>query len=147
MRIFAFLLVASLVICSCGKDQEVEDQALIEDYVANSSKTFDVTPEGIYYSLDGQGTSVEMPNINSVVKVDYTGYFLDGEQFDSNLPGDPIEFGLTQVIEGWGLGLQLFQRGESGTLVIPSRYAYGSSGRGSIPGNSVLVFDIKLYDF
>lgn len=147
MRLLVLLFVSSLIICSCGKDQAVEDQELIEAYVAESNLTFQSTPEGIYYSLDGMGSGDEMPNILSTVKVDYTGYFLDGEVFDSNLPGAPIEFGLNQVIEGWGLGLQLYKKGESGTLVIPSSLAYGSSGRGSIPGNTVLVFDIKLYDF
>jgi FKBP-type peptidyl-prolyl cis-trans isomerase len=31
-------------------------------------------------------------------------------------------------------------------LFIPSSYAYGSSGSGSIPGNTPIAFDIELVD-
>jgi FKBP-type peptidyl-prolyl cis-trans isomerase FkpA len=76
----------------------------------------------------------------------YKGYRLDGKVFDQSVNG--ISFGLTQVITGWTLGLQKFKKGAVGKLIIPSPFAYGTSGAGAdIPANTPLVFDIELVDF
>ncbi|MFT5300950.1 MAG: FKBP-type peptidyl-prolyl cis-trans isomerase FkpA [Mariniblastus sp.] len=37
-----------------------------------------------------------------------------------------------------------FATGGIGKLLIPSHLGYGSSGFSSIPGNTVLLFDIEL---
>jgi FKBP-type peptidyl-prolyl cis-trans isomerase len=44
------------------------------------------------------------------------------------------------------LGIPKFKEGGNGTLLIPSALGYGSTGTGSIPGNTVLVFDVELID-
>ncbi|MEL6669546.1 MAG: FKBP-type peptidyl-prolyl cis-trans isomerase, partial [Bacteroidota bacterium] len=41
-------------------------------------------------------------------------------------------------------GLTLLQEGGRGTLLIPSVLGYGPRDMGSIPPNSVLVFDVEL---
>ncbi|MCL4106398.1 UNVERIFIED_CONTAM: hypothetical protein GTU68_003559 [Idotea baltica] len=59
----------------------------------------------------------------------------------------PIVFSLNQVIRGWQLGIPYFSVGGSGKLIIPSELGYGSNSPSpDIPKNSVLVFDIWLYD-
>lgn len=145
MRLLSILLLMAFMVSSCGKDQIEEDREIILNYIAENNLDMQETTEGIFYSLDGQGSG-NTPSINSKVKVYYKGYFLDGTVFDQSTD-NTVEFFLTQVIQGWGIGLQLFKRGESGTLLIPSQYAYGSAGRGSIPSNTVLAFDITLVDF
>ena len=57
-----------------------------------------------------------------------------------------ITFPLSGVIQGWQEGIPLFKEGGSGILLIPSALGYGSQSVGSIPANSVLIFDINLID-
>ena len=61
--------------------------------------------------------------------------------------GDPVTFGLDQVIRGWTEGVPGMKVGGMRRLVIPSEMAYGSVRAASnIPPNSDLVFDIELVD-
>ena len=55
-----------------------------------------------------------------------------------------ITFGLNQVIQGWTEGITYFREGGNGILLVPYQLGYGEAGRGSIPGGSVLIFDIRL---
>lgn len=89
-----------------------------------------------------------------LVTVHYTGWLYSttaagnkGTQFDSSRDrNQPFSFplGTGQVIRGWDQGLLGMRVGGVRTLMIPSSLAYGSAGRGSIPPNSALVFDIEL---
>ena len=75
----------------------------------------------------------------------YHGTLIDGTVFDSSVDrGQPLDFGLNQVIRGWTEGLQLMVEGEKVRLFIPSKLAYGKRAAGSIPGGSVLIFDVEL---
>lgn len=98
------------------------------------------TPSGLNYIIHNPGTA-PFPTESSDVTVNYKGYFLNGEVFDS---GEGITFPLNGVIRGWIEGIQLIGTGGSITLLIPSNLAYGPSGRGSIPGNTNLAFDVDL---
>jgi len=71
---------------------------------------------------------------------------IDGTVFDSSVQrGEPIQFGVNQVIPGWTEGLQLMKEGAKYTLTIPSELGYGARGAGGvIPPNSILVFDVEL---
>lgn len=82
------------------------------------------------------------------VSVLYTGKLQDGTVFDSTTQrGDePIEFvlGRGMVIKGWDEGIKGMQIGEKRLLVIPPAIAYGPEGRGPIPPNATLTFDVEL---
>ena len=92
-----------------------------------------------------QGTGSK-PALTDVVEVHYSGKLLDGTEFDSSMGGDPVTFGLDQVIEGWTEALMLMPVGSKYRVWIPSDLAYGQSGTGPIPGGSVLDFEIELLD-
>ena len=78
----------------------------------------------------------------------YKGYFLNETVFDSNLaPKLPIEFTLNTLIQGWQIGFQKFKAGGKGKIIVPSVYGYGTQGSGSIPPNTILVFDVELVSF
>jgi peptidylprolyl isomerase len=79
------------------------------------------------------------------VEVQYVGLLTDGTQFDASWDnGAAIEFGLDQVITGWGEGLIGMKEGGRRVLVIPAEKGYGATGQGSIPPNATLVFVVDL---
>ena len=82
------------------------------------------------------------------VSILYAGRLADGTEFDSSAKhgNEPIELvlGKHMVIQGWEDGLQGMQVGEKRQLVIPPDLAYGKDGRGPIPPNATLTFDVEL---
>jgi FKBP-type peptidyl-prolyl cis-trans isomerase len=107
-------------------------------------------PSGLKYEVLVEGEEGGKPKMFDLVRVHYVGTLAsDGMQFDSSRDrGEPAEFRLGQVIEGWNEGLQLMTKGARFKFTIPSDLAYGAAGRPpKIPGGATLVFDIELLDF
>lgn len=94
--------------------------------------------------VEGDGAEVTE---GSTVRVDYVGYSCStGEVFDSSYArGEPAEFPLDGVIEGWSQGLLGMAEGGKRLLVIPSDLGYGPAGSPpSIAGNETLVFVVEV---
>lgn len=93
-----------------------------------------------------EGTGEVVPE-GARITAHYTGALCkDGTIFQSSHDfGEPITFGLAQVIQGWTKGVPGMKVGGIRRLVIPSDMAYGSvRAAANIPPNSDLVFDIEL---
>ncbi len=85
------------------------------------------------------------PTVSDRVTVHYEGRLINGDVFDSSIQrGEPIAFGLNQVIAGWTEGLQHMAVGDKARLFIPSEHGYGNRKAGSIPAGSVLIFEVEL---
>ena len=99
----------------------------------------------LYYQDLIVGTGVTAASGKSL-SVNYTGWLVDGTQFDTSIGKAPISFtlGVGTVIPGWDLGLLGMRVGGKRRLVIGSDLAYGSGGFGVIRPNSTLVFDVQL---
>lgn len=82
----------------------------------------------------------------STVTVHYSGWLEDGTLFDSSVGGEPISFQLSGLIAGWQEGIPGMKAGGKRRLIVPSDLGYGETGRGQIPPNATLVFDIELLD-
>lgn len=120
-------------------------QTTIDQYISDNNLTASETPEGLFYVLNEPGGAAK-PNIESSIEINYVGKFIDGEIFDQS--GDnPANFPLSNLIRGWQIGIPLMGRGGDGVFIIPPQLGYGEDGRATIPGNSVLIFDIELLDF
>jgi peptidylprolyl isomerase len=102
------------------------------------------TPTNLASKVLQPGTGTRHPRPNSRVLVHYTGWTTDGKMFDSSVArGEPIAFGLDEVIAGWTEGVQMMVEGEKRRFWIPARLAY--EGQPSKP-QGMLVFDIELVD-
>ena len=93
---------------------------------------------------EGKGETVQP---GATIEAHYTGALCkNGIIFQSSHDfGNPISFGLNQVISGWTQGVPGMKIGGMRRLIIPAELAYGeASPAPNIPANSDLVFDIEL---
>jgi FKBP-type peptidyl-prolyl cis-trans isomerase FklB len=105
-----------------------------------------VTESGLQYEVIEEGTGAA-PNVESVVSVHYEGRFANGDVFDSSYErGEPAQFQVKGVIPGWTEALLLMKQGAKHRLWIPGGLAYGPQGRGEIPPDTMLIFDVELLD-
>ena len=150
------LLAILIVACNPAKKYEEEEKSLIEDYVANNNITASPDANGIYIITEIPGTG-ELIQEGDSVGVWYTGTFLSGKQFDSNVEATtPYRFrvGSPYLTEGWSLALVRMKLGTKATVLLPSKVAYGSMGFGRydqygyyytlIPGYTPLLFEIEV---
>ncbi len=124
-----------------------EQKAAGEKFLEENKKRegVKVTPSGLQYEVI-EGTLGQKPKATDTVKVHYEGTLIDGTVFDSSYKrGEPISFGLNQVIAGWTEGVQLMSVGSKYKLYIPYNLGYGAQGAGgSIPPYSALIFTVEL---
>jgi FKBP-type peptidyl-prolyl cis-trans isomerase FkpA len=146
IRLSGFFILLAIVFTSCKKSEHrlKKDKKIIEQYLKDHNLTAQMTDEGLYYIIQNPGTGAQ-PTASSSVKVAYKGYYTNGQAFDASYVAG-VEFSLANVIEGWQIGIPKFKKGGNGILLIPSGLAYGPKGKGDIPGNTVLIFDITLID-
>jgi peptidylprolyl isomerase len=148
----AFLLLT--VACSggsggCGAVSEVQvgggaanDATKAPPDVAAPPADATRTPSGLASKVLTPGTGTRHPRPDSRVRVHYTGWTTAGEMFDSSVTsGQPVAFGLNEVIPGWTEGVQMMVEGEKRRFWIPAKLAY--EGTPDRP-QGTLVFDIEL---
>ncbi|TKV69431.1 FKBP-type peptidyl-prolyl cis-trans isomerase [Marinobacter panjinensis] len=125
------------------KNREAGEEFLAENAERDGVET---TDSGLQYEILEEGNG-EKPGADDRVKVHYTGELISGEVFDSSRErGEPVTFGLNQVIPGWTEGLQLMSEGSRAKLYIPADLAYGPGGNQRIGPNETLVFDVELLE-
>ncbi len=115
---------------------------LVENGKRTGVKT---TASGLQYEVIKEGTGV-MPKATDKVTVHYHGTLLNGKVFDSSVErGQPIDFPVNGVIQGWQEGLQLMKEGAKWKFFIPSELAYGERGAGGDIGPyEALIFEVEL---
>lgn len=136
---------------SCKKELSPEEQLqndldLIKKYLTDNNLTASSTNSGLHYIITKEGTGAN-PDANSTVTVKYKGYLLDGTVFDETSGTSTATFPLSNLIQGWQEGIPLLKKDGKGTFLIPSYLGYGSAPVGTIPANSVLIFEIELVKF
>lgn len=118
-----------------------------EEFLAKNKTKAGVktTASGLQYEVIKEGNGA-MPTATDKVKVHYHGTTISGDVFDSSVDrGEPIEFGLNQVIKGWTEGVQLMKVGSKYKFYIHPSMAYGAqSPSPKIPAQSMLIFEVEL---
>ena len=118
----------------------------MENYVKQDGVK--VTPEGIAYKVLKVGTGAS-PKAEDAVKVHYAGRLIDGTEFDSSVKrGEPAEFAIQEVIDGWKIVLPQMKIGDKWEVVIPYDLAYKLEGQphGPVPikPGDTLIFEMEL---
>jgi peptidyl-prolyl cis-trans isomerase A (cyclophilin A) len=139
-----------------------ETLPLITDY-KNKAKTL-ASGLMMHYIIKGNGTK---PVLGQSVKVQYEGYFIDGQLFDSSRKDLEEKYGMfnprkeqggyygpmtmqigpdVSMIAGFKEGVANMRVGDKAYLYIPSHLAYGENGRGNIKPNTDLIFIIEMIE-
>ena len=141
-------ILLTIIFSTCTSDDVVTDVEqlaidveIIDNYLSDNGIDAITDESGLRYVIHEEGEGIS-PEILDDVHVRYVGMLLgEADSFDSS---DSISFPLNRLIEGWRIGFQLLQEGDSATLYIPSGLGYGSTGQGPIPPDANLEFIVKL---
>jgi FKBP-type peptidyl-prolyl cis-trans isomerase len=122
-----------------------EGNAFLEKNKARQGVT--TTLSGLQYEIITAGTGPK-PVATDQVRVHYHGTLIDGKVFDSSVDrGEPVVFGVNQVIPGWTEALQLMPVGSKWKIYLPSNIAYGDRAPGGDIGpNAALIFEVELLE-
>ena len=145
------LLAVVVVAASClggdpfvPKIEEVYFDPSLNVNLAASTKT----ASGLYYRDLTVGTGAQVDTTpGDSVGVRYTGWLRNAEQFDSNVSAPtPLRFktGSGGVIAGFDEGVRGMRVNGRRQIIIPPNLGYRAPGSGSIPPQSILVFEITL---
>ena len=151
-KVILFSLLALSMMSSCKKKEvctenttkapDAEVTILRNHLTANSIFTKE-DPRGFFYVVTDSVYGAK-PTTCDNVRIAYKGTLLNGSVFDQS---NSATFTLSNLIAGWQQALPLIGIGGSITIYVPPTLAYGSTGSGSIPGNSNLIFEIDLLGF
>jgi FKBP-type peptidyl-prolyl cis-trans isomerase len=123
------------------EEQLKADTTTIGAFLRTNNVNALVDVSGVRFVIDSVTTGFP-PKNTSTVKFKYVGRFLTGSTFDQGTATGEI----SNFIDGFQIGLSLIPEGGKGRFYIPSGYAYGTSGTGSIPPNSNIMFEVELLD-
>lgn len=150
MRRLLLLLACALplVAAGCGSDSPVavEDTRFAPELGVDLS-AMTRTSSGLYYRDITVGTGA-LAEPGKMVTMYYQGWLPSGTRFDARVPPQqplaPFVLGSGPVIQGWHEGIAGMRVGGKRQLVIPPSLGYGAEGRGPIPPNAVMVFEVEL---
>ena len=133
------------------------------EFAAQKEKA-ETADSGLKYLMIKEGDG-EKPKVGKTALVEYTGYFEDGNVFDTSSLEIAEKFGNVNpakrdrgmyqpapmpispdatIIPGFKEGLMMLKVGDKVRLFIPSYLAYGEAGYGPIAPNTDLVFDLEM---
>ena len=143
--IFPILLIG-ILFANCGKDNEISgtEQEIIEQYIASNNLNTQMTSSGLLYVIEEEGTG-NQPTGDQAIVLNIKEYLLNGDLiFDSE--NTPFVSELSGLFTGLRESVGLLKKGGKGTFIIPSNLAFGSSGSGSIPPNTPILFELELVE-
>lgn len=121
---------------------EEEGNAFLEKNKQNPNVI--LLENGLQYEVLIAGTG-EIPKVTDAVEVEYEGYLLSYQVFDSTKDVGAQVFNIREMILGWQEVLTKMQEGSRWKVYIPPHLAYGENGAPPmILPNATLVFIIEL---
>lgn len=145
--IFAVAIAGCIIpgVLNAQKSKGKKDKAQNEKSRLGKEVT---TASGLKYVITHEGDGKQaMPG--DLVSVHYTGRLTNDTVFDSSMKrGQPFKFelGAGRVIKGWDEGIAYLKVGDKATFSIPPELGYGAKEVGTLPANSILIFDVELLE-
>lgn len=149
-------LVVVICVTGCSKKKEVLDPCTydpcatvapateiqsVQTYLTSKGLTATQHCSGVFYIIDAPGSGAA-PNVCSYINTNYVGRLTNGNGFDSGMFRAPIQLG--GLIRGWANTLPLIKQGGRIRMFLPPSMGYGNQAAGTIPPNSILIFDVEL---
>jgi FKBP-type peptidyl-prolyl cis-trans isomerase FkpA len=146
LKLFAALSLMSAIACGDKATTEPDPATATFASALNVNiSTMTATGSGLYYrdSIVGTGATAQRGN---TITAHYTLWLTNGTQLETSVGKTPFTFplGARAVIAGWDEGIVGMKVGGIRKLVVPPQLGYGSQVQGSIPSNSILVFNVQL---
>jgi FKBP-type peptidyl-prolyl cis-trans isomerase len=122
------------------------DIATIDSYLQSHNIAAQQDGNGIRYAIDYKAqTSTTKPVSGDSIKVTYQEKKLADTLFTS--VNTPTKIAWKDQVTAWRRMLPNYStEGSTITMYTPSGYAYGGSGKGTIPPNSNMVFVVTLIE-
>ena len=149
----SLLLIVIFVMASCSMEtyatKKNDANQEIFTYLIENKIDASPNPSGLVYIPVSDGVG-ESPELGDKVAFHYTGFYLNGEVFDSSY-GKPypliVELGNGMIINGIEESLMLMNKGAKAKVVIPFYLAYNDMENAPVPPYSNLIFELELIDF
>jgi FKBP-type peptidyl-prolyl cis-trans isomerase len=145
----AVVLIISSVSCDKENKKEKEEAELIQEYLnANNTLDFVKKPSGLYYLETLAGTGL-IPAAHDTAYIIYTGKFLDGSAFSSNVgTTDTLIVPFYEdgfLISGFQEGITYMVEGGKSQFLFSSDLGYGANGSYPyISGYTPLLFEVEI---
>ena len=148
-------LALFLIIAGCSKNDvkcpytdpvitvPASELTALEAYLSGKGITNAVKDSrGFYYTIENPGAGLT-PELCSDISIYYIGKLTNDIVFDQT-NGSTRTFTLGRLIPGWIKGIPLVKTGGKILLYLPPSLGYGDKSNGTIPANSILIFDVEL---
>ena len=129
--------------------QRSKDEEAIEAYFNKNELDFKRTDSGVFIHVMSESGN-NLIKKGQTLTMNYTGMYVNGQIFETTIKenGDhqPITVvsGNEQVIKGWEESFLELRAGSTYRIGVPSKQAFGVRGRGIVPSNTVLIFEINI---
>ncbi|MEY3677947.1 MAG: hypothetical protein RI924_88 [Bacteroidota bacterium] len=148
--VFPYFILFAVLLAGCTKEYsgiEELDSKSVADYIQKNNLTVqEYNQSGIFYQVLKSGSGPDI-DFSKKIPLIYTVKSLDGSFSASdtfvNRYADFFGYfrpdSIREIIKS-----KLLKQGGSLRIIIPSRFAFGKSGSGGIPGNSSLDYTISM---
>lgn len=123
-----------------------KEQNQIDEYLKSHAAQKDET--GFYWLHKSDEISEKPIKNGSLVKIAYSGYYLNG-RFLEKAENFELIYGMPhQMLKGLNYVIPKLKKGAVAKIILPSRLAYGESGssNGTVPPFTPLLYEIKIID-
>jgi FKBP-type peptidyl-prolyl cis-trans isomerase len=146
---YPLVLVALAGIFSCSDNaapspqNQIDSEIItIDNYLTANGISALKENSGIRLVIHTEGNGGLPPKADHIAEVNVTGkLFSNGSVFQ---PASKVRGVVSSLVDGMQLALTLMPVGTKATVYIPSALGYGETAVGSIPANSILVFEVEL---
>lgn len=121
----------------------------LQHFITTNNITTAPTASGLYYieTVKGKGMKIDT---GAWVKAHFTVSLINGKQvYSTQERGEPMEFECGKRFDtpGFEEGVAMMLKGGKAKLIVPSKIAFGESGRGAmVPPYSTIVYDVEIMD-